>query len=138
MLLAHGSLLDNYYSGAFTACLLYPVLGDLLTGHLAPVLKKSLEEAYYDVVILWDVAMFMDLTPEYGGSCLYSLTQEIDNWVLMAKHYIMFSLHPVKIGVIGSRGFSHLHKAFEEYCQVVDKKYHNRLYKIRWEKAGQS
>ena len=83
----------------------------------------------FDVVILWDVMMFMDLRHVHQvNDPTKAVLLEIPYIVKMAKKYILFSLHPVKTGLISKDKFPLLFSKFEKYCRLLDKKYLNRIY----------
>jgi len=85
----------------------------------------------FKVVVLWDVAMFMDLTGVHGVSdYTEAIKREVPHWVKMAERYVLFSLHPVKRGLVPKSRFRELYMEFEKYCRVVAKRYLNRVYEV--------
>ena len=85
----------------------------------------------FKVVVLWDVAMFMDLTGVHKVSdYVEAIKREVPIWVNMAEKYILFSLHPVKRCTVPRSRFRELYAEFEKYCRVVSKVYLNRVYEV--------
>ena len=92
----------------------------------------------FDVVIVWDVAMFMDLREIHNtSSCTEAVLAEIPYWINMTKQFFLFSLHPVKpeYSLVPREDFKKLYKKIEEGTNqkqvvLIDKSYLNRLYKV--------
>jgi len=92
----------------------------------------------FDMVIIWDVAMYMDLRPVYGVSDpVEAIIKEIDVWVNMAQKFFLFSLHPVN-GVIPQSRFRDIlsHLDDRPRLELVDKSYLNRLYRVKPDGEG--
>ncbi len=111
--------------------------------------RENYIDDYFDITILWDVVMFMDLTEvhrppeelrlpepkEYKGillewkpeGYLYSILKEVQYWVGMTEHYILFSLHPMEPNIFGlpvrelKTYYKRIMAEFEKYCNIVDK-----------------
>ena len=85
----------------------------------------------FDVLIVWDVAMFMDLSEVHGLNPLDSLLREIDVWCEMTEGYLLFSLHPCKNAVIPSQLFPKIFERLDSRMRLVGKRYLNRIYASR-------
>jgi len=87
----------------------------------------------FDVVIVWDVAMYMDLRPVYGVSDpVEAIIKELDVWINMANRFFLFSLHPVN-GVIQRSRFRDILQYLDAHSRLklIDKSYLNRVYEVR-------
>ncbi len=85
----------------------------------------------FDVVIFWDVAMFMDLRNIHGTSSpVEAIIRELDLLVDSTDKYFLFSLHPVKSAVIPSKDFKKIYDYLDNHAKLrlVAKKYLNRFY----------
>jgi len=86
----------------------------------------------FDAVIVWDVAMYMDLRDIHGTSDpVEAVIKELDVWINMAQKFF-FSLHPVN-GMISSRKFGDILSYLDNHQRLVlvDKSYLNRLYRVK-------
>ena len=84
----------------------------------------------FDVVILWDVLMFVDLTSVHDKEdYLQSILKETKHFVDMANKYILLSFHPVKRGLLKtvSEFKPILYEFLKHGCQVMDKTYLNYI-----------
>jgi len=87
----------------------------------------------FDMVVLWDVAMYMDLRPVYGVSDpVEAIIKELDVWINMAQKFLLFSLHPVN-GVIPQSRFRDILQYLDAHprLKLIDKSYLNRVYGVR-------
>jgi len=87
----------------------------------------------FDVVIAWDVAMYMDLRGvHYVDDPVEAIIKELDIWINMASKFFLFSLHPVR-GVVDSKRFSEIltHLDMHPKLKLVDKSYMNRVYAVK-------
>ncbi len=85
----------------------------------------------FDVVIFWDVAMFMDLRHIHNTSDqIKALIEELDLIIDSVNKYLLFSLHPVKNTVIPSKDFKKIYEHLDNHVKLrlIDKKYLNRFY----------
>jgi len=96
--------------------------------------RDKLAGSRFDVVILWDVAMFMDLRPIYGTSDpVEALIRELDIIINMVERLFLFSLHPVKNCIICQNSFNEILSYLDNHAKLklIGKKYLNRVYAIR-------
>jgi len=94
-------------------------------------LRSTLSKRRFDVVILWDVLMFMDLRGIYGvDDHLKASMVLLSEMIGMTDKYFLFSLHPVKSGFISRRDFKRILHFLDTHpnLRLMDKKYLNRLY----------
>ncbi len=78
----------------------------------------------FDLLVLWDVLMFMDLTPVHGGTYLSAVLKEVEIFSRMADH-ILLSFHPVN-GIIDKRDFGRIVDKFADNgFEIVDRTYLN-------------
>lgn len=96
----------------------------------------------YDVVVLWDVVMYMDLRPIHpdAKTPLDAVLKEIPVWIDMTKRYFLFSLHPVKYTLIPVRDFARIYRRIEEgtrrkSVRLHAKTYLNRFYIVEEKKS---
>lgn len=82
--------------------------------------KSELSERRYDVVIFWDVLMFMARPP-------FVVLNEV---VPPTKKYFLFSLHPVRSGYLTKKDFRKILKTLDKEMKVVAKSYLNRIYEV--------
>ena len=81
----------------------------------------------YDVVIFWDVLMYMNVDP----------FETIEEIISHAKKYFLFSLHPPSLISVPTRHSSEVLKKLLSYLdshpclELIDKMYWNRLYRVR-------
>jgi len=104
--------------------------------HLWEEVRSSFIGRKFDAVILWDVAMYMDLRHTHNTSDpVEALLKELDVWINMANKFFLFSLHPVR-GVIESDRFSDILRYLDTHPQLklIDELYLNRIYGVRHER----
>ena len=93
--------------------------------------REKLIHKKFDVLIIWNVAMFMDLRRIHNTeSYLEAILREIPVWVSMTRKYILFSLYPVKNGLIDKKDFKVIFREFEKYCEVVGRYRYNRIFRV--------
>ena len=86
----------------------------------------------FDVLVLWDVVMFMDLRSVHRcRDVVEAVKLEVPTWVELARKYILFSLHPVKSALVPRERFREIYAEFEKYCTALAKRYLNRIYLVR-------
>ncbi|RLE87250.1 MAG: hypothetical protein DRJ67_05245 [Thermoprotei archaeon] len=92
--------------------------------------RDSLVSESFDVVIAWDVAMFMDLRGVHGGPPLAALLRELEEWIGMTGKCLLFSLHPVKYSVLHRADFRCILRFLDSHprLRLVAKSYLNRVY----------
>jgi len=92
--------------------------------------RWSLLRRSYDVVVLWDVVMFMDLRRVHGGSPLAAAIKELDALVEAAGKYLLFSIHPCRRSVLDGRESRAALRYLDEHPRLrpVGKRYLNRIY----------
>jgi len=75
----------------------------------------------FDMVILWDVLMFLEIEP-------YQVLREL---IGMARKYFLFSLHPVRNGILQQRQFKEILEWLDNHpeLELIAKKYLNRVYR---------
>jgi len=96
--------------------------------------RDSFLRRKYDIVILWDVLMFMDLTKVYhNDTILNSALKELDVLINITNKYFLFSLHPVKRCTIHYTEFKKIFEYLDnhEKLELLGKRYLNRVYKIK-------
>ena len=84
--------------------------------------KNLVRNDNFDMVIFWDVLMFMK-----GNPC--KIVNEI---IAHAKQFFLFSLHPVKTGYLPRYMYKPVIKCLDNHPSLIPiaKKYYNRIYKI--------
>ena len=81
----------------------------------------------FDVLVLWDVLMFVDLTKVHGGDYLHAVLREVEYFAKMTRRHILLSLHPVK-GLIPKEHFKTIVQEFTKYgFEITDRIYLNYL-----------
>jgi hypothetical protein len=84
-------------------------------------------EQRFDVLVLWDVLMFVDLTKVHGGDYLHAVLREVEYFAKMTRRHILLSLHPVK-GLIPKEHFKTIVQEFTKYgFEITDRIYLNYL-----------
>jgi len=78
----------------------------------------------FDVVVFWDVLMFMDLDP-------YKVLEET---LGLSRKFYLFSLHPTKQGILRRDRFGEILSYLDNHprLELIAKKRLNRLYKKRF------
>ena len=83
----------------------------------------------YDMVIFWDVAMFLDLRGSHGvEDPVEALTRELDAMISVTKRWFLFSLHPVKRCVVCRPDFLRVMGYLDDKLRVRAKYMWNRVY----------
>jgi len=81
----------------------------------------------FDVLILWDVLMFMDLSVVYGEDYLNSILKEVDVFSRMSP-CIFLSFHPVKERLLSGTYYHDIvHEFLRKGFRIVDQVYLNYL-----------
>jgi len=86
----------------------------------------------FDIVIAWDVGMYMDLRSVHRtDDPVEAVLREIDIWVNMASRYFLFSLHPVS-GVIPKKRLGDILRYTDTHprLKLIAKSYLNRIYEV--------
>ena len=81
--------------------------------------EEELSGKRFDVVVFWDVLMFMTRPP-------FAVLDEV---IPLAKRYFLFSLHPVK-GHLTMRDLRAILRSLDRRMRVVAKSYLNRIYEV--------
>jgi len=91
--------------------------------------RDSFIDEKFDVLVLWNVLMFVDLTGVHGGDYKHAILKETKYFVNMTKKYILLSFHPVKSGLL--KNVEDYREILQEFlkcgCRIVDRKHLNYL-----------
>jgi len=93
----------------------------------------------FDLVILWDVAMFMDLRSIHGTpDPAEALIKELDAIVSLARRLFLFSLHPTRNCIVCRDRFKEVLAHLDNHRQLklVGKRYLNRIYVLTAPRRG--
>jgi len=83
----------------------------------------------YDMVIFWDVAMFVDLRDVYGvEDPAEAIIHELDRMVSATKRWFLFSLHDVQHCVVCRLDFLHILAYLDSRLRIRAKNRWNRVY----------
>jgi len=94
--------------------------------------RSKFMHSKFDTVIVWDVAMYMDLRRVHNvDDPVRAVIMELDVWINMAGKFFLFSLHPVS-GVIPTQRFREILQYTDTHprLKLVAKSYLNRIYEV--------
>jgi len=92
--------------------------------------RSQFLNAKFDVVILWNVLMFMDLRVVHGiDDPVEAAVKELDTITRIAGKYFLFSLYPAKNSVIPHLAFRRIFDFLDRRLVVVAKNGLHRIYR---------
>jgi len=93
--------------------------------------RGKLVGSKFDLVIMWDVAMFMDLrSVHHVQDPVEALLRELDIIINVSEQLFLFSLHPVERCVICRDRFNEILAYLDSHrrLKLIGKRYLNRVY----------
>lgn len=91
----------------------------------------------FDIVVFWDVLMFMDLS-FISENPVEAAKTELNNIINITRKYFLFSLHPVKKTILPRENYREILNHLDNHSKLklVAKKYLNRLYSLLFNYIG--